>query len=612
MNFKTTLLLVLVVGALLLALKFYGGGDAGGPGTTSTEPAKLLDSLGNANVERIEVELVTREACAFEQRDRQWWMVDPLLDRASQSTIQNLIEVLLANPKVPVEPSPDLATRSKLELEPPRARVTLKTGDAKKDLRLRVGANEPTGQACYVMVEGDPALYRTGANLTNVLRRSRQEWRDDRLAAGDAALVQKVTLERPGEPPLVFDRPGAEWRMLEPRPFRADDSLLSQLVGGLLLLNVRAFEAVDPSPKQLLDFGIGAAGVRVQLDLAGRSIELRFGNRADVSAGAPRHVTDSVRKHLFLVEGPALALLDLPAQKFRDKQLHRIALANLTWLRMQVGGRVRMELKYEPSARRFDFVQPFQRPADDDRTGELYAWAAAFSALTAESFLDPDELPKDGDPYAMLGLADPAAILEFETLDRTGVVTRLRFDVGKESGGTFPVRPRESTLDTVYFIPAAAMHKVLDADARQFMRRMIVPDLLAMDRVHVKVAGIERTIERRGKGDQRYWFDAIKEGSDTNPLQSYLFKLARKEVTHFLPRDAQPSDGLDSPSATFEFDLHGSGSAGEFGDHLVIELGARDESGTLVFGRSSALPQRTVFTVESWVLDELAPAAAEK
>ncbi len=610
MRLKTTLVLLVVVAALFLVWRFMGPVREEVV-TTQT----LLGAFPTDAISRVEVVLGTGEQTMFERKGGTWWIVEPFSDRADTDALARLLQVLASNPREASDSSPSNSLLAELKLEPPRARVTLIAGD--KTYRLRVGDRDPTSQFVWVKLEGDDTLYRTGANLANVLDLPRQDWRDRRFLAGDAALVRSVTLARPGEPPVSLVHDGADWRMTSPVDVLADGTTAGKLSSGILLLTVRRFLLTNPDPNSLAKKGLDATATVLTFDFGSRKLEVRFGAADGAAVDAARCAIDSERGHMFEVEGPALAALRFPSKRFRDPDIVRATTKNVERIRLRRPARgPDVALEFRPTTRTFDVVEPFARRADDSRSSTLFSWLLDVSALRAidfpdaagvpgdRGFMDRSELPplENGDPLDRFGFDDPDAILELRLRTETGVAKDVTIEFAKPAGdGTVPVRRKDRTPDSAYLVAQSVVDKVLGLDARQLLPTNWFPrDLLHVTRARFEVAGKgDRTIERDPKPPAEYW------SGDTpqNDFQSYLTKLTLpdSDAVRVLPRDADPKkDGFATPSARLVLTVRD-----EPRPTITVVLGKKDASGTVVLATIDSFPDRNVVELPAFVLDEL-------
>lgn len=609
MSLKTTLWLLAAVVLLALLLLFLRKDKA----PLEEGPPPLVPVWPEEGVHRLDVTLATGEMMALEVRNGVWWVVvegkEPFVDRAEQGVLNQLHDVLRANARLEVDRAPVLDVLKKLGLEPPRARVAF-VGPKGGGCRLRIGERDPGYNYVYVMIEGDKTLYRTGANLSNLLEKGRQEWRDTRFLQGDANLVRRVEVVRPGGERIVCERPSTDWMLAEPRSFAADSAVVRQLVSGLFLLKVDSFDKANPQQEDLDAVGlVPATETRVVLDWGGgRSVTARFGPAPPGGdPAAARRAIDSERGHVFTVSGRGLECLDLDAKQYRDPKLCRVTASAARRISLRRRDAPALELKFKEAARRFEIIEPFAWPADDQRSSFLYGWLLAVSSLQAQDFLDVEELPPapGGDPWSHVGFDAPRAVLEFELVDNAGIVEHVRLEFADPDGaGTVPVRRPDRAPDTAYLVPEDLVERVISADPRQFMLPEFLPeDILRMKRVTVRAGGKSLTIERDRTQGAEFWRDPADRERNTSDFQAYVAALPAAKALEFHARDPEDADGLSGADAVIleialldEEERRGT---------ILVTLGSKDATGTTVIATADCFPPRTVFTLEAWVKDKL-------
>ena len=605
MSLRTTLWLL--IGVVILGGIGLWRGDAGKDSIDPTVVPTLLDGLdGEFHIVRFEVaHSRSREQTSFEARGDDWWLTDPIVDRAGVENVQQLIEIMEANPKLLVERSPSADMLNNLKLEPPVGRVTLYSADGRAHA-MRMGDREPTGTHCYIMFEGDDALYRTGANLLNVIERSRQEWRDRRFLLGDGAFARSLEIARPGEPTIVLEKKGTDWLMIEPVQFPAATRRINSLVHGVLRLSVRTFVIAEPSNKQLVEHRLDDQNaVVVRLDLGQGPVEARFGLPVTDGVGAPRSATDSTRRNIVHVEGEVLPLLELREKDLRDPVVCEATISMTQRVRLTRGdGELAFEMEFDPDTKGLRLVAPFRSPIDDTRNGRLRYWFLALRALESiqgdgeVGFLDDADV---GPPGIAGAFEEPDAILEIDTVTGTQARRRVRLEFVDDGLNTL-VRRANQYPDMAYVVPTAAAEKVLAVDARTFLVRAVMPEDLN-DVVGFTIQhGDARDHIQRKKGKAPVWFDPESPDRNTSALQEYLAATLDTEATAFLARDPVPEDGFDPPAAVLRYEMKDDTL---FGGEFVLELGARDETGTTVFARSPDIGRRVVFTFPVAMIDEL-------
>lgn len=606
MNLKTTLLLFVVV-ALLGGMALYLRDEGGPPELQGSQ--MLVQDLPGGKVMKFEVLLTSRQDATFERRDDEWWITSPIVDRASPDAVRSLMEALRSNPRLQLDPNVDRETLETLKLEPPLSRVTL-WGNEGAPIAIRIGERDPSGAFTNALIEGDPALYRTGANLSNVLSRGRHEWRDTRFFEGDASLLRRIELKRPGEPRVVLERPGTEWLLVEPSPFQANKSVVQPLVNALFLLKIEQFGPLDPQEKELADRGIAeGTQIEVALDWGSRRVVARFGPPAGAVQAGARYAIDSERGHLFVVGGDAMARLTTPTARFRDPKLIRVTPSNVERVRFARPGAPTIDLSFDRTERVFRLTEPFEAAVDDSRESALRGWLLAVSSLEATEFLERSELgtaPGGGDPFAEL-MVDSLGTLELAVAEKSGAAVPVTIEFADGGDAVF-VRRADLAPDTIYVVPRADAAEVLDVDPRQLMVRDLFPKgLLDWKEATARHGDLERRLVRDPTQNAEFWRDPAAPEADTGDFQQVLSELEGTGVLEFLPRDPLASDGLSDDDAV-SLSLKIVDEKGRLRE-LTVRFGAIDSTGTTVLGAAggdaSRFPPRTVFRAEAWMRERL-------
>ncbi|MFG0316336.1 MAG: DUF4340 domain-containing protein [Planctomycetota bacterium JB042] len=606
MNLRTTLLLLVVVGVLgALALKYGGEREE----TTLPGTGMLVQDLPGGKVTSFDVLLASRQDGTFERRGDEWWITSPYVDRASPDAVRMLMEALKSNPRLEIDANADRSTLEAVGLEPPKTRVTLR-GTEGDPIGIRLGERDASGAYTHARIEGDPALYRTGANLVNVLAKGLHEWRDARFLTGDAALLRRLELKRPGEPRVVLERPGTEWQLVEPSAFKADKSVAGPLVHGLLLLRVDRFVQNTPQEKDLLERGISAeTAIEVTLDWGARRVTARFGPPEGAVEGGRRFAVDSERGHLFLVEGEALGRLETPLERFRDPKVIRVTPQTVERIEFERPGAPTLAVGFDRGERVFRLSSPFEGAVDDSRESVLRSWLLAVSSLEATDYLDRRDLgpaPDGGDPFDAL-MADRLGVLRLAVADRSGNVRPVELEFA-DGGGDVYLRSPQLAPDTIYVVERAVADEVLAIDPRELLVLDLFPgELLRWKEATVRLGDRVRRLRRDRTPGAEVWNDPDHPEAETSAFQAALSALEGARAFRILGRDARPEDGLAGDDAIV-LEL---GIAGEDGTlrSFVVRLGAADPTGETVVGAASGalspFPPRTVFRVEAWMKEQL-------
>lgn len=202
-----------------------------------------------------------------------WWLVEPMSARADSAAVDQLVQALTGLEKKRTLEDADL---QEVGLEAPRGTVTLRAGD--RTWTLGVGVDVPASNDVLVSLadgeggeDGPAGVYVTGAGFVDQLGREPGAWRDRDLFPAAQGAVERVTLQAPGQAPVVLERRGARFWIEEPIADLADADRVDDLLAGLTSLRVAQF--VDDLPSDGAGLGLSSPRLTIDALLEGTSGE---------------------------------------------------------------------------------------------------------------------------------------------------------------------------------------------------------------------------------------------------------------------------------------------------------------------------------------------------
>jgi hypothetical protein len=222
---------LLIASAVLLALAgaiWWSERHPEEPATTA--PPKVL-SLKDSDITSLEVTPRGGPATVVVKNDAgKWTLTAPSELPGDQAAIGALITAFasLTADRIIDE---NLTDPAGYGLEPPKISLQAKTKDG-KTYRLRLGEETADQTGLYASVDGDKRLYALPAFNKDAFNKTAADLRDKHLMSIEAAdKVSRIELAVAGKPPIELGRENDAWRILRPRPMRADalaaDALLS-------------------------------------------------------------------------------------------------------------------------------------------------------------------------------------------------------------------------------------------------------------------------------------------------------------------------------------------------------------------------------------------------
>ncbi len=98
-----------------------------------------------------------------------------------------------------------------------------------KTQKVLIGDNTPTGNAVYVALAGDPRVFTLASYNKTSLDKSAKDLRDKRLLVFEQDKLSRVELTAKKQA-IEFGRNKDQWQIVKPKPLRADDSKVQELI----------------------------------------------------------------------------------------------------------------------------------------------------------------------------------------------------------------------------------------------------------------------------------------------------------------------------------------------------------------------------------------------
>ncbi len=437
MNLKTTIVLfvLLVAGLGVLAYYHWSG---------HTEPSEgagqnyVIKGLGE--IQKLQLEGRGTPAIVLERKDdKKWYLTSPVSAPAAENqaarTVANVTVMVYDHkfgPKDADRPGDDLTGLSSPE------RVVTVTDERGKSATVRVGKNRPLSTQSYVQVVGDPNIYMTALNLTELLAKTPDDFRDPAIFDFEPASVDRV--EARGATNFVLQRAAQRWLLESPIQGRANQEKARDFVQSLAALRAERFVNDAPSPADLKGYGLDNPRLMLTVEIveprarptsrtavqatstastapstqpasapasapaskpAGKSMTIVFG----AASGGRTFAKLADQPWVFQVGLSKLDDLQPKADALRDR--HVLDLANKMPMEAEIvlahGQSVKLE---RGEAGQWQMVEPFAGPAEQTAVMKLFS---TLFELQASEFVEPTT-------FAPLGLDPPNGkiVLQFK------------------------------------------------------------------------------------------------------------------------------------------------------------------------------------------------------
>ncbi|MBV9886170.1 MAG: DUF4340 domain-containing protein, partial [Acidobacteria bacterium] len=226
---STGLLIAAALLAVLTGVLYWSNHHSAEETKSSATPAttKLL-SVKDADVTKIEIDKKGSESVDLAKgSDGEWEITAPQKLSADQDAITSMISSLsgLNSERVVEDHAIDL---KQYGLADPSVKVDVTTKDGKSQ-KLLLGDDTPTGNGVYAAVGGDPRVFTLASYSKTSVDKSASDLRDKRLLTANFDKVSEVDLTAKKQN-IEFGRSKDAWQIVKPRPLRADNFSVEDLV----------------------------------------------------------------------------------------------------------------------------------------------------------------------------------------------------------------------------------------------------------------------------------------------------------------------------------------------------------------------------------------------
>jgi hypothetical protein len=331
---STGLLIAASLLAVLTGVLYWSNHHAAEGTTKPAAPAatKLL-TIKDADVSKIEIDKKGTEQVGLAKGgDGKWEITAPQKLTGDQDAITGVISVLggLNSERVVEDHALDL---KQYGLADPSVQVDLTTKDGKSQ-KLLLGDDTPTGNGVYAAVSGDPRVYTIASYSKTSLDKTASDLRDKRLFTANFDKVSEIDLTAKKQS-IEFGRSKDAWQIVKPRPLRADNFSVEDLVRRLKDAKMDLSADADSDEKKLTAAFASATPVATAkvTDATGtQTLEVRK-NKTDYYAKS------SAVSGVYKVAADLGTGLDKALDDFRNKKIFDFGFDDVTAVEMHDGSK---------------------------------------------------------------------------------------------------------------------------------------------------------------------------------------------------------------------------------------------------------------------------------
>jgi len=234
---------------------------------SSETPPKIL-TLSQADITKVEIKKKSGDGFSLAKNDAgKWEILTPKPLRADQNEVSSMLSTLssLNSERLIDEKAGNLAEYG---LAQPAIEVDVTEKDNKSQ-KLLIGDSTPTGNAAYVALAGDPRVFTLASYNKTSLDKSAKDLRDKRLLVFEQDKLSRVELSAKKQE-IEFGRNKDQWQIVKPKPLRADDSNVQELIRKLADAKMDLSASDEDQKKAATAFASGTiVGVAKVTDASG-------------------------------------------------------------------------------------------------------------------------------------------------------------------------------------------------------------------------------------------------------------------------------------------------------------------------------------------------------
>jgi hypothetical protein len=243
MNWRTTLILAVVVLAVFAYLRFF---EMKQPSTG--EAKRQAQNVVNFDRDKIDGVVIQNgdEKIEIRRRDNKWRLETPFKDQADGALVENLLSDLESWQKEGTIPAKDIdADKSKLnEYGLNRPKLKLKLIGSDRPPEILFGKDAALEGRMYVRFENSKETFLAKQSVKKDIDKKAEEFRDRKLTDLTTAQVRRIALKTPaGE--MELEKKGDHWEIVKPLRARTDDEKVGDLIAQVTTARIQQFVADD-------------------------------------------------------------------------------------------------------------------------------------------------------------------------------------------------------------------------------------------------------------------------------------------------------------------------------------------------------------------------------
>ena len=310
------LLIAAVVLAALTGALYWSNRHPASENTTKASldtPPKIL-SLKQEDISKIEIKKKGGEELDLAKGDGgKWQITAPKPLGADQEAVGSLLSTVssLNSDRLVDDKAGDL---SQYGLAQPSLELDVTAKDVKPQ-KLYLGDTTPAGNAVFAKLDGDPRVFTIATYNKSSIDKTANDLRDKRLLTLDFDKLSQVELITKKQD-ITFGRNKQEWQIVKPRPLRADNFQVEEIVRKVREAKMDVSTADADAKKAAAAFASGTQVATAKLTDSAATQELQIHKSKD-----DYYAKSTALPGIFKVPSDVGQGLDKNVDDFRNKKL---------------------------------------------------------------------------------------------------------------------------------------------------------------------------------------------------------------------------------------------------------------------------------------------------
>ena len=581
MNWRTTLILAVVVLAVFAYLRFF---EMKQPSTG--EARRQAQNIVNFDRSKVDGIIIQNgdEKIEIRRRDNKWRLEIPIKDQADGALVENLLSDLETWQKEGTIPAKDIdADKSKLnEYGLNRPKLKLKLIGSDRPPEILFGKDAALEGRMYVRFENSKETFLAKQSVKKDIDKKAEEFRDKKLTDVTTAQVRRIALKTPaGE--MELEKKGDHWDIVKPLRARADDEKVGDLIAQVTTARIQQFVADDHG--DLRPYGLaeprGSITLFSQEGRKDQKVEIAdsikvFGQDDKGQMLQIGTVPEKEKDQVYVRFAPRGAVYTLPKKieealnikpaDLRDYHLVRIDTNVLDRITIDVPGKGKTVLARKDA--NWTIASRNNAPADSRAVRRLID---TLQNARVTRFVEDvaSNLPKYGLDKPRLQITFSSFASENTAETKAGEEPFATLSFGKEDGDNVYAR----LTDEPFVVTARrGLLDQISADPLQWQELSIFK--LKPDQIHRLSITTDKELSlERGENNRWHWLKGTGQIDEKN-VQSLVGALSSLHAARWLGA-TKPQDGLEKPQLTLAFTT----SSDDKTSHRLI-IGAPANDGT--------------------------------